>query len=208
MRALHPRGCVLSWGRQGWGLGIPQPFCGCRTGCWSLRVCATVLRSFWSGAWHPLAYAGCRIRCRHVRACSAVLEPSGSGVWHPPTHCWLPPSRLGSRCELRCVFLICWSVVVTCSRMLYGMLWSHCLFLLFLRLLASPVGPCGWCMWCWHGLWWVVRARFLGVSLSVAPLAEFSCVGQSMSDPQLRKFSCFFCMRASALAHVGQLPLG
>ena len=43
---------VLFWGRQGWGLGIPQPFRGCRIGCRSLRVCAVVLGSLWSAAWH------------------------------------------------------------------------------------------------------------------------------------------------------------
>ena len=46
---------VLFLGRQGWGRGIPQPFRGCRIGCRSLRVCAAVLGSFWSGAWHPPA---------------------------------------------------------------------------------------------------------------------------------------------------------
>ena len=44
-----------SGGRQGWELGIPQPFRGCRIDCRSLRVCAAVLGSLWSGAWHPPA---------------------------------------------------------------------------------------------------------------------------------------------------------
>ena len=108
------------------------------------RGCGSLLGSAGLGAWHLPALSWVPYR---LPVSARLCGSSGSfwsGAWHPPTHCWLPPSRPGSHCELRCVFLICWSVVVTCSRMLYGMLWSHCLFLLFLRLLASPVGPCGW----------------------------------------------------------------
>ena len=45
----------LFGGRQGWGLGIPQPFRGCRRGCRYLRVCAWVRGSSGQGAWHPPA---------------------------------------------------------------------------------------------------------------------------------------------------------
>ena len=86
-------------------------------------------------------FRGCREGCRHVRACSAVPGSSGSGAWHLPTHCWLPPSRPGSRCDLRRVFLICWSVVVTCSRMLCGGCFG-----------AIVCFSCSVPFWCWRAL--------------------------------------------------------
>ena len=41
--------------RQGWGLGIPQPFRGCRKGCRYPRHCPGLRGSSGQGAWHPLA---------------------------------------------------------------------------------------------------------------------------------------------------------
>jgi len=46
---------IWFWGRQGWGLGIPQPKRGCRIGCRYPRVCAWVRGSSGQGAWHPPA---------------------------------------------------------------------------------------------------------------------------------------------------------
>ena len=46
---------VFFWGRQDWGLGIPQPIRGCRIGCRYPRVCAWVRGSSGQGAWHPPA---------------------------------------------------------------------------------------------------------------------------------------------------------
>ena len=111
----------------------------------------------------------------------------------------------GPRCELRRVFFICWSVVVTCSRTLYGMLWSHRLFLLFSSLRSRlPLLPC-----CFGLL------AFSLVGRSGLAFRAFLCrwlllqrsVVQVSSCPHLRKFSRFWAC-VLLFSHVGQLPSG
>jgi len=46
---------LLFGGRQGWGLGIPLPFLGCRIRRGSPRDCPGLRGSTGPGAWHPLA---------------------------------------------------------------------------------------------------------------------------------------------------------
>ena len=59
---------LLFGGRQGWGLGIPLPF------------------------------LGCRIRRGSPRDCGWVLGSAGLGAWHPPALSWVPyTSRVSSR---------------------------------------------------------------------------------------------------------------
>ena len=68
------------WGRQGWGLGIPLPFLGCRIRRGSPHDCAWLPGFSGPGAWHPLAPTWVPRRGCSPRRCVCGFPLSLSGV--------------------------------------------------------------------------------------------------------------------------------
>jgi len=71
---------LLFGGRQGWGLGIPLPFLGCRIRRGSPHDCAWLPGSSGPGAWHPLAPTWVPRRGCSPRRCVCGFPLSLSGV--------------------------------------------------------------------------------------------------------------------------------
>ena len=172
--------------------------CSCARGshCRHRRGCGSLLGSTGSGAWHlPTRFwvpYTLQATSGASSASSRLLRCSGDawvGGLASACSCWLPPSRPGSRCELRCVFL----TLVGCVCDLFRNAVRDAVVPPFVFWVSSfvhvPIAPLLILVW---GFWWVARGMRFRAFLCRWLLFQHLMESQFTSAPHMRKFSLFF----------------